>query len=49
MTNEHDIMQLDYFLCCARFKPTSVIIMIISFLYILGLIWFLIRQRKQEK
>ncbi|WP_028402370.1 YjdJ family protein [Ectobacillus panaciterrae] len=47
ITEESDIMQLDYFLYAARFKPTSVIIMIISFLYIISLVWYLIRKYKR--
>ncbi|WP_028402431.1 YjdJ family protein [Ectobacillus panaciterrae] len=49
ITNENDIMQLDYFLYAARFEPTSVIIMVISFLYIIGLIWFFVIKRTREK
>ena len=41
-------MQLDYFLYTARFEPTPVVIMIISFLYIIGLVWFSLIKRKIE-
>ncbi|OUB63570.1 hypothetical protein BK750_20215 [Bacillus thuringiensis serovar jegathesan] len=46
--NEFDISQLDYFVYAARIHSTSFIVMVLSFLYFLGIIFYYFLQKRKK-
>ncbi|MGF2716191.1 hypothetical protein BWGOE4_55080 [Bacillus mycoides] len=49
VSNFKDIYQIDFFIYAAKFYPGSVIVMIISFIYMILLLVYIIYKRKNNE